>query len=516
LTYDGTALRLYVNGLLVTTSNATGAVQASANPLWIGGNSPYGEHFRGVIDEARVYNRALLATEIQDLMTHPLVPPVPDTASPSTPTGLTATVAGASQINVSWTASTDDVAVTGYTVERCQGLGCTVFTQVGTTTTTTFNATGLAPATPYSFRVRATDAAANVSGYSSVASATTTAVPDTTAPTAPSALAATVAGTSQINLSWTGSTDNVGVAQYRVDRCTGAGCTSWAQVGTSATATFASIGLTANTTYRFRVRAADAAGNLSGYSNIVSATTQGADTTAPSAPTGLAASGISATTVNLGWTASTDNVGVTGYRVERCQGSGCTTFVQIAAPTVTSHPDAGLTPGTLYRYRVRAIDAAGNLGGYSSIVNATTSAVPDTTAPTAPTGVTATASGLSIALGWTASTDNVGVSGYWVERCQGVDCSVFGLVASPAAPGYSDPGLAPTTSYSYRVAAVDAAGNTSAYSAVVSATTGSAPVLPAGLVAGYSFETGAGTTVADLSGNGNNGTITGATCVEVM
>ena len=67
---------------------------------------------------------------------------------------------------------------------------------------------------------------------------------------------------------------------------------------------------------------------------------------------------------------------------------------------------------------MRAIDAAGNLSGYSSIVTATTLAVPDTSPPSAPTGVTATAvSATRIDLGWTASTDDVGVAGYRVERC---------------------------------------------------------------------------------------------------
>ena len=65
LTYDGTTLRLYVNGTQVATQAATGAIQSSTNPLWIGGNRPYGEYFQGLIDEVRVYNRALTPAEIQ-------------------------------------------------------------------------------------------------------------------------------------------------------------------------------------------------------------------------------------------------------------------------------------------------------------------------------------------------------------------------------------------------------------------------------------------------------------------
>ena len=175
----------------------------------------------------------------------------------------------------------------------------------------------------------------------------------------------------------------------------------------------ADSGLTANTTYRYRVRATDAAGLLSGYSNIASATTAAApDTQAPTAPSGLTATAAGATQINLSWTASTDNVGVTGYRVERCQGASCVNFVQIATPTGVSHADSGLTANTTYRYRVRATDAAGLLSGYSNIASATTAAAPDTQAPTAPSGLTATAAGATqINLSWTASTDNVGVTG---------------------------------------------------------------------------------------------------------
>jgi fibronectin type 3 domain-containing protein len=512
LTYDGSVMRLYVNGTQVATRNAGGVVQSTTSPLWIGGNQPYGEYFSGVIDEVEVYNRALSAAEIANAMANPLSPPVPDTTPPGAPAGLTATPSGAGQINLNWTAATDNVGVAGYAVERCLGANCTTFAQVGTSIGLTFNDTGLAASTSYSYRVRATDAAGNPGPFSNTATAMTSAAPDTTAPSTPAGLGATVVSSTQINLAWTASTDNVGVTGYQVERCTGSACTTWAQVGTPTTTTFNSTGLTASTVYRFRVRATDAAGNLSAYSGIVSATTQAAaDVTAPSTPAGLAATAAGPTQVNLGWTASTDNVGVTGYRVERCTGSGCTTFTQIGTPTGPSFSDTTAAASTLYRYRVRATDAAGNLSGYSSVVNATTPAAPDTTAPSTPGGITATAAGLGITVAWTASTDNVGVAGYRVQRCTGAACTTFAQIATPAAPSYADSGLAPTTSYSYRVVAVDAAGNVSGYSAVASATTGATPVLPSGLVAGYSFNAGSGTSAVDSSGNANTGTLQGGT-----
>jgi hypothetical protein len=97
-----------------------------------------------------------------------------------------------------------------------------------------------------------------------------------------------------------------------------------------------------------------------------------ADTTAPSVPTGVVGAAASSTQVNVTWTAATDNVGVTGYQVERCQGAGCTTFTRIGTPTANSYSDTGLTASTAYTYRVRATDAAGNLSGYSSNASATT------------------------------------------------------------------------------------------------------------------------------------------------
>jgi chitodextrinase len=145
------------------------------------------------------------------------------------------------------------------------------------------------------------------------------------------------------------------------------------QVGAPTSTNFGNTGLTPATTYRYRVRAGDAAGNLGPYSGISTATTlTPPDTTSPTAPGTPTATAVSRSRINLTWAAATDNVGVTGYRVERCQGAGCTSFVQIATPTGTSFSDTGLTRSTTYRYRVRAGDAAGNLGPYSGISTATT------------------------------------------------------------------------------------------------------------------------------------------------
>ena len=489
-TYDGATLRLFVGGVQVSSRAVLVPIATSTGALTIGGDALYGQHFAGRIDEVRVYGRALSASEIQADMTTPVGGGGPlDTQAPTVPAGLSATPVSASQINLAWTASTDNVGVTGYRVERCLGAACSNFVQVATPTGPSFNDTGLAASTTYRYRVRAADAAANLSGYSSVQNATTQAGPDTQAPTVPAGLSATPVSASQINLAWTASTDNVGVTGYRVERCLGAACSNFVQVATPTGPSFNDTGLAASTTYRYRVRAADAAANLSGYSSVQNATTQaGPDTQAPTVPAGLSATPVSASQINLAWTASTDNVGVTGYRVERCLGAACSNFVQVATPTGPSFNDTGLAASTTYRYRVRAADAAANLSGYSSVQNATTQAGPDTQAPTVPAGLSATpVSASQINLAWTASTDNVGVTGYRVERCLGAACSNFVQVATPTGPSFNDTGLAASTTYRYRVRAADAAANLSGYSSVQNATTQAgqtpqAPTVPAGLV----------------------------------
>jgi len=491
-TFDGSTVRLFVNGVQVASQAQTAAFQTTTATLQIGADAYTTEYFAGLIDEVRVYNRALSAAEIQADMATPVSsvtppPPVGDTTPPSAPGALTATASGSTQINLSWGAATDNVGVTGYSVERCQGSGCTAFTQVFTLTGTTFSNTGLTAGTTYSYRVRATDAAGNFGGYSNVASASTP-TPDTTPPGAPPTLSATAASATQINLSWTAATDDVGVTGYRMERCQGSGCTTFAQIFTLTGTTFNNTGLTASTSYSYRVRAVDAAGNLGAYSSIATATTLAvADTAAPSAPTALSAKA-AGTQVDLAWTASTDNVGVASYQILRCTGSTCTTFAQVGTSTVPSFSNTGLAASTTYRYRVRAVDGAGNVSGNSNTVNATTGTAPDTTAPSAPASLVATASSQSqINLTWSAATDNVGVLGYQLERCSGSGCSAFAQIAAPAGTSFNDTGLTASTSYSYRVRALDAAGNLGGYSPIASATTPApdttAPTIPTGLTA---------------------------------
>ena len=377
-----------------------------------------------------------------------------DTTAPSVPAGLSATANGMDRVDVSWTASTDNVGVTGYRVYRCTGTSCSTYTQIGTPTGTTYGDTGLTAETTYRYRVAAVDAAGNVSAQATAVNVTT--AQDSQAPTVPSGVSATATSISQINVSWTASTDNIAVTGYRVYRCTGASCSNYAQVGTPTGTTYNDTGLAVSTTYRYRISAIDARSNESAQSTVVSAATN-SDTTAPSVPANLNGTATSMTEINLTWTASTDNVGVTGYRIFR-------NGTQIGVSAGTTYADRGLTRSTAYSYTVLAYDAAGNASAQSAPRSVTT--LGDTTAPSVPTGLSGTAASMTeINLTWTASTDNIGVVGYRVFR-NGTQ-----IATVTTGTTYADTGLTQNTSYTYTVLAYDADGNASAQTAGVSVTT---------------------------------------------
>ncbi len=290
------------------------------------------------------------------------------TLTPTAPSGLTATASGSTGMNLSWTAATETGgSIAQYLIERCQGAGCSSFTQIGTSSTTTFADSGLSGSTSYSYRVRAKDGSGNTGPYSNTATATTAAG----TPSAPTNLAATASGSTQVNLSWGASSEAGGtISQYLIERCQGAGCSNFAQIGTATGLTYADSGLSGSTSYSYRVRAKDSAGNTGSYSNVATVSTAAPTITAPA---NLTAASASSTQINLTWSAATESGGtVSAYLIERCQGSGCSSFAQIASVSGTSYNDASLTAATTYAYRVRATDAAGDLGPYSNTATATT------------------------------------------------------------------------------------------------------------------------------------------------
>ncbi|HEY6098172.1 MAG TPA: fibronectin type III domain-containing protein, partial [Anaeromyxobacter sp.] len=293
--------------------------------------------------------------------------------------------------------------------------------------------TGLAPARTYCYSVRALDAAGNASAIRGPACATT---PDLTPPTAPEDLAAEAVSETQVELRWSASTDDVGVAGYEVLR-------DRVPVSAAAETHASDRGLRSGTRYCFAVRARDAAGNRSPPGRSACLTTP--DLTPPSPPRHPVARALSESSVEIRWEPASDNVAVAGYDVLR-DGN-----VRRRA-SETAAVEEGLGAATRYCYEVRARDAAGNLSETGGPACATT---PDTTPPTPPRRLVAVAAGEArIDLRWQASTDNVGVAGYEVSR-DGEP------IARTEATRAGDAGLRAWSEHCYAVRALDRAGNRS-------------------------------------------------------
>jgi RHS repeat-associated protein len=262
-------------------------------------------------------------------------PNSPDVVPPSVPGGLSPSGLDAYAFTLNWSASSDNVGVTGYEVRRDS-------TSLGVATGTNRSITGLTPGVTYAMSVRARDAIGNWSNWSSPLNVTAT---DTSAPSVPTGLAASGVSYTSFTLSWPVAPDNVGTTAYEVRQ-------NGALIATVGGTSLAVSGLVPSTSYSMTVRARDAAGNWSGWSASASVTTL-ADTVAPSVPGSLQSTAQTMSSISLSWAVSTDNVGVSGYKIFR---GG----VQVATTAATSYTDSGLTDGTTYSYTVSAYDATGN------------------------------------------------------------------------------------------------------------------------------------------------------------
>ena len=288
---------------------------------------------------------------------------------------------------------------------------------------------------------------------------------DTTPPSQVTGLAVTPAGTSGLDLSWTANPPADGVTNYNVYRGTTPGFSvtpgTTAPIATPTANSYSNTGLTASTTYYYKVAAVDAAGNIGTLSSEASGTTGAApDTTPPSQVTGLAVTPAGTSGLDLSWTANPPADGVTNYNVYRGTTPGFSvtpgTTAPIATPTANWYSNTGLTASTTYYYKVAAVDAAGNIGTLSSEASGTTGAAPDTTPPSQVTGLAVTPAGTSgLDLSWTANPPADGVTNYNVYRGTTPGFSVTpgttAPIATPTANSYSNTGLTASTTYYYKV-----------------------------------------------------------------
>ena len=326
------------------------------------------------------------------------------TTPPTMPGNLTVTGHTSTSVSLSWTASTGTGGVTGYQI-RQNG------TLVATITGTSYTANGLNPSTAYTFTVTATDAAGNASPAASVSVTTDPSPGGTnvalgkpiTATSTNQGFVASNADDSDANTYWE-SANNVFPQSITVDLGSAQAIdkvimklppsTSWG----ARTQTVTIAGSTNNTTFTTIVPQATYSFDPNAGANTAQAvfpsasaryvrltftantgwpaaqlsdfevfTTPGGDTSPPTAPTNLTATGHTSSSVSLSWTASTDNVGVVGYQV--FQGA-----TLVGTPTGTSFTVSGLAASTAYSFTVKAYDAVGNASAASNTVNVTTDA----------------------------------------------------------------------------------------------------------------------------------------------
>lgn len=368
-----------------------------------------------------------------------------DTEAPSVPVDLKASNITKTAASLAWSASKDNVGVTGYKV-YIDGQFFKTVTNNG------FNASGLKPATTYKGFITAIDAAGNESGRSEIVSFTTLkddggGGSDTDAPTSPTALVASDVTKTSAQLSWNTSTDNTAVAGYNI-------YINGNKIASSVTTKYSLSGLKPGVTYNVYVTAIDAASNESRPSNTIEVVTKidSNDAEAPTSPENLKSSVLQPTSVNISWDEARDNVGVVGYNIY-VNGN------RISSTTTNSKQLNGLRESTTYNVYVTAIDAAGNESKPSNTITFTTTknggGGADSTPPSAPENLVATqVQSTSLTLKWGISTDNVGVVGYNIY-INGTKLS------SSTTNSKSLKGLREGVTYNFYVKAIDAAGNES-------------------------------------------------------
>jgi hypothetical protein len=354
---------------------------------------------------------------------------------------------------------------------------------------------------------------------------------DTTGPTIGTLSHSSTAETS-ITLSWTAASDPSGIANYGFEyKETSSG--TWIVVSNtfgSNVSSYQKTGLSAGTSYDFRIRAKDNAGNWSGYSNVVTRTTsEAADIDGPTIGT-LSVNSFDADSVSLSWTAASDPSGIANYGFEyKASSSGSWIVVSNTFGSgVTSYTKGSLSNATSYDFRIRAKDNAGNWSGYSNVVTQSTSAPPDTTSPTFlnngfNTGVYISDETTSTIMCHWSVSDDVAISYHRVYyRIAGGSWTydTYNQVNGNNDYDYQITGLNASTNYEVYIRSYDTSNNYTD-SSMDSTTTTANPVTQ-GLIVHLDFKevnsydpnqnenySADGHLVQDLSGNNNNFAIVG-------
>lgn len=368
---------------------------------------------------------------------------------PSAPGNLQFTGITSTSITISW----DEVeGATSYTLLRDTAYNGTFATEVYSGSNTAAADDGLSPETTYYYKVRASNDAGN-GPFSAVGDATTLAAAVTPAPTtAPSYLTSSGVTYNAATLSW----DVVsGATKYELVRDTSSGGSFATIVYEGSSNTTDDTGLSANTTYYYKVRAGNSAG-WGPYTSFVSLQTELAPV-APSTPANLTVDNQSESFIALSWDAVS---GADSYQLYRSISSPVTTSDNLvhdgtATSVVDTDSGSGLAAGTTYYYAVRATNVAGSSAISTTIAGNTSAAA--TSAPSAPATISVSDAGADfITVTWASAS---GASSYTLYRSTSSPVGTSDTeVYSGAMTEFTDTGLASGTTYYYAVAASNSAG----------------------------------------------------------
>lgn len=281
---------------------------------------------------------------------------------PAAPRGLRTTLIGTDRIDLAWNPPLSGSPVAFYRVYRARAGAPGSEVAIDSDAGLDLSDQGLSPYTLYVYQVSSVDAQ-GITGPRSVPLAARTL--DATPPSAPGPLVATAVSGSVVRLVWNSAADpETGISRYRIYR-------DRVLLDSTAQTTYLSAALSPRTTYSYQVEAVNGQGLTGPLSNLATATTL--DVTPPTAPTGLVATVVGATRIDLTWNAASDpETGISLYRVYR---NG--TFLMATADR--SLADSSLSPSTTYTYEVSALNGSGVEGPRSSPASATTLAAPSTT-----------------------------------------------------------------------------------------------------------------------------------------
>jgi len=296
---------------------------------------------------------------------------------------------------------------------------------------------------------------------------------DVVAPTVPGTPTASQPNPVTVFLSWTPSTDNVGVVGYDIFSAPGASGGTFTQIGTSPTNSFTTPAL-APGTYRFAVRARDPGNNVSPLSGSVTVTISTTCTSPPPPPTNLAAPTVTPTSATLTWTVVLPSGGQcspSAFVIFRATGASGGTFTQVGSTTTVTNTftDNTLTAGTTYRYQVRSRDAAGNLSATPSntvTVTALCTLPPIAVGNLAASSVSASAVGLS----WMGPV-SAGCVSYQILRAPGASGGTFTVIGTATGTSFTDSTVTANTTYRYQVRGLTSTGGTLGTTNIVQVTT---------------------------------------------